>query len=322
MRALDPERVRLQSALLTDLIPSVSNPPRSKRLRLRRPDRCAACETDLPAGTEALWFRAPKLVKCLDCGLDPQMVTQTSGEALTDTPVEDEPVRESERDRPSVDHGVAGGSALREHERRRKKREDRARQKLGVIGVGLVRLAGDPQTTRSWEQGGKAEAHAARRFENHLAGSGVKILHDRGVQGHGSANIDHIAVGPGGVTVIDTKNYKGKVTVERRGGLFSPRREILKIDGRDQTKLIAGAEKQVQYVDSALRAAGLAGVDVRGALCMTEVDGLPSLRSLSVRGIVVDGPKRVAALAKRPGELTPERVDEIWRSLAANFPSA
>lgn len=94
------------------------------------------------------------------------------------------------------------------------------------------------------------------------------------------------------------------------------------VNGRDQTKLIAGVEKQVQYVQATLRAVGHSGVDVRGALCMTDVDGLPLIRSLRVCGVLVDGPKRVAALARRPGALPPETVDEIWRQLAANFPSA
>jgi hypothetical protein len=217
---------------------------------------------------------------------------------------------------------VAGASALRKHKRLHDSRKDHAREKLGVIGVGLAKVIGDPQTTRAWQKGGKAEAYAAGRFEKHLAGSGVKLLHDRNVPGHGSANIDHIAVGPGGVTVIDTKSYKGKVRVERVGGLFSPRREILKIDGRDQTKLIAGAEKQIQYVQAALRAAGHENVDVRAALCMTELDGLPLLGALSVRGIQVDGPKRAAILAKRPGDLPPETITRIWRSLATSFPNA
>jgi hypothetical protein len=122
--------------------------------------------------------------------------------------------------------------------------------------------------------------------------------------------------------VIDTKKYKGKVKVDRVGGLFSPRREILTVNGRDQTKLITGVEKQVGYVESTLRVVGHAGVDVRGALCMTEVDGLPLIRSLTVRGVLVDGPKRAARLARRPGQLLPETVDEIWRQLAAKLPSA
>jgi len=223
---------------------------------------------------------------------------------------------------PPVDEGVAGASALRRHERLQKRREDYARERLGVIGVGLAKVIGAPQSTRAWQKGGKGEAYAARRFDKHLAGSGVKLLHDRIVPGHGSANIDHIAVGPGGVTVIDTKSYKGKVRVERVGGLFSPRREILKINGRDQTKLITGVEKQILYVESALRAAGHEGVDVRAALCMTELNGLPLLGSPSVRGIPVDGPKRAATLAKRPGALPPDAVNKIWRSLAASFPNA
>lgn len=124
------------------------------------------------------------------------------------------------------------------------------------------------------------------------------------------------------MTVIDSKKYKGKVRVERVGRLFSPRRDVLKINGRDQTKLVAGVEKQLQYILSSLRTAHYDAVDVRGALCMTEVDGLPLIRSLSVRGVLVDGPKRAAALAKRPGELAPEIVDKIWRHLAASFPTA
>jgi hypothetical protein len=55
---------------------------------------------------------------------------------------------------------------------------------------------------------------------------------------------------------------------------------------------------------------------------MTELDGLPLLGSLSVRGILVDGPKRAATLVKRPGELSTDTVNEIWRSLAASVPNA
>ncbi len=294
-----------------------------KRLRLRKPGRCATCQTELPAGVEALWYRGPKVVQCLDCADRPRLETaatppETLAVALDLIPPSGEPATES----PPVDEGVAGASALRKHKRLHDSREVHAREKLGVVGVGLARVIGDPQATRAWQKGGKGEAYAARLFEKHLAGSGVKLLHDRRVPGHGSANIDHIAIGAGGVTVIDTKSYKGKVRVERVGGLFSPRRDVLKINGRDQTKLIGAAEKQIEYVKAALLAAGYESLNVRGALCMTETDGLPLFGSLSVRGILVDGPKRAARLAKRPGETTPDTVDKIWRSLAESFPSA
>lgn len=317
----------LQSFRLVDLIPCVSASVESKRLRLRRPDCCAVCETDLPAGTLAFWCPDSKQVKCLECGELAQAAAAVSTEApaVEEPPVvpaDDVPGADRVVDPAPVDEGVAGRSALREHQRRRKNREDRARAKLGVIGVGLVKLAGDPQSTRSWERGAQGEAHVARRLEKHLAGTGVRFLHDRRVNGHGGANIDHIAVGSGGVTVIDTKRYKGNVRVERVGGLFSPRREILRINGRDQTKLIDGIEQQMSYVDTVLRAAGHSGVELRGALCMADVDGLPLLGSLSVRGILVDGPRRTATLSKRPGTLAPETIDAIWRQLAADFPAA
>lgn len=273
---------------------SVGHTEASRRLRLRRPDRCATCDAELPTGAEAIWYPGPRLVTCVDCVLAP----------------------------PPVDAGTAGASALREYERRHKRREDHARQKLGVVGVGLAKVIREPQSTTAWKRGGSGEVFAANRFVEHLAGTGVKLLHDRRATGHGVANIDHIAVGPGGVTVIDTKTYEGKVRVERVGGLFSERRDILTISGRDRTKLVKAVEKQVQLVRSALREASLEGVDVRGALCMTQVDGLPLIRSQSLREVLIDGPKLVSALARRPGAMTPDDIERIWGHLAVSFPSA
>jgi hypothetical protein len=53
------------------------------------------------------------------------------------------------------------------------------------------------------------------------------------------ANIDHIAVAPSGVYVIDCKRYKGKMEVAEP--LFGEAK--LKINGRDRTKLIDGLQK-------------------------------------------------------------------------------
>lgn len=257
-------------------------------------------------------------MRCLECGAASETVASPGANEGIDL----EEVIESPPASVAVEQGVAGRSAAREHERRRKKREDQARQRLGAVGVGIARLTGDPQSTRAWHKGAKGEIHVARRLEKHLAHTPVKLLHDRRVIGHGAANIDHIAVGPGGVTVIDTKRYKGKVAVERVGGLFSPRREILRINGRDQTKLIDGIERQLEYVRVVMRDSGDAEVDARGALCMADVDGLPLLGSLSVRGVIIHGPRKTAALCSRAGTLSPETIERIWRQLATRFPCA
>ncbi|MGH2912628.1 MAG: hypothetical protein ACRDJ3_09165, partial [Solirubrobacteraceae bacterium] len=52
-----------------------------------------------------------------------------------------------------VDPGTAGGSAMREYARRHDAREQRARERMGLLGVGIARLPGDPASTRAWRQG-------------------------------------------------------------------------------------------------------------------------------------------------------------------------
>lgn len=156
----------------------------------------------------------------------------------------------------------------------------------------------------------------------HLAETGVRLLHDQRIPGHGDADIDHLAIGPGGITVIDTKTYRGKVQVDRVGGLFAPRKTVLLINGRDRTSLIDGVERQIGYVRSALSRAGYEDIEIRGALCFPTVDGLPLLRQLAVRDIVIDGPKPVAKLAGRAGPLHPDVVEGLCEALGRRLPPA
>jgi hypothetical protein len=147
-----------------------------------------------------------------------------------------------------VDGASAGRSAVREYERRRAERKQRARARLGPLGQALARLIGDPQSIRAWKQGADAEVRVARQLARHLSGRHVVLLHDRRIPGRGRANIDHIAIGRGGITVIDTKSARGRLRIEKRGGFLSPRRELLLINGRDRTDLVDGLERQLAAV--------------------------------------------------------------------------
>ena len=184
-----------------------------KRLRLRRADRCSVCSDQLDIGAEAIWHRDTRTVTCTACAGKVGQLFE----------------------------GQPGASALREYNRRHQRREDHARQALGGPGVLLSRVIDEPSSTKVWRQGADGELRAGMRLAKHLTGSGVRLLHDRRITGHGHANIDHLAIGPGGVTVIDTNTHHGPIRVERVGGLFSPRRSVLLINGRDQTKLIDGS---------------------------------------------------------------------------------
>ena len=228
---------------------------------------------------------------------------------------------DDEQSRPGeMDGGQPGASARREHERRRSARERRARERwdvvgLGGVGAGLAKL-NSPQHERAWAVGARGEERVAERLHRYLRDSGVVVLHDRRIPGS-QANIDHVAIGPGGVTVIDAKHYQGKVRAETRGGLLRPRTEHLVIRGRDQTKLIDGVRRQVELLVSICDA-----TDVRGALCMANVDGLPTFGRVIVSGIAVDGPKRIAALARRPGSLATAEIQQLAATLATAFPPA
>jgi hypothetical protein len=59
------------------------------------------------------------------------------------------------------------------------------------------------QPTRAWRDGARGERATARRLQR-LKDHGYVVLHDLQVPGT-HANIDHLAVGPAGVFVIDSK---------------------------------------------------------------------------------------------------------------------
>ena len=61
--------------------------------------------------------------------------------------------------------------------------------------------------------------------------------------------------------------------------------------------------------------------DIAGALCFPNVDSLPLLRRIEVRGTLVDGSKHIAQLAAPAGSLEATTVDAIWSHLARAFPT-
>lgn len=210
-----------------------------------------------------------------------------------------------------MEPGSAGGSARREHERRRTARERALRQRHPRVGGLLFALGRAPAHERFWELGAEGEKRAATRLEGLLTGTGVILLHDRRIPGT-RANIDHLAVGAGGVTVIDTKRLAGRVEVRGRGA-----RAELRVAGRRRSGLLDGMERQL----AAVRAA-VGDVDVRAALCFVDTAGLPLLGRLEPRGVLVDGPRAVARLAARPGGLEPPAVSTVAARLDSALPPA
>jgi hypothetical protein len=59
----------------------------ARDLRLRRPDRCAICRVKLPAGTNATWHPARRVVTCLTCSVNAavRLGSNKAGASFVDT---------------------------------------------------------------------------------------------------------------------------------------------------------------------------------------------------------------------------------------------
>jgi hypothetical protein len=262
-------------------------------MAIRRPDVCAACRRDLPAGTKAYWDKNRRAVTCVDC---------------VDRPAPIEP-------------SVAGASAQREHDRRRNAREGRLKDRYGKLGTLAAWWSDGPQHERAWAKGARGERENAKWLERLVGDEPIRLIHDRRVPGS-KANIDHIAVAASGVMVIDSKKLAGKVRVVSRGGILSQRETHLLVGGRKRTNLVEGVERQIAVVRGVLDELGQLGVPVTGALCMANTEDLPLLSRLELRGVVVAGPRRVAKLLKEPGPISPHDIAGIADALERRLPPA
>jgi hypothetical protein len=146
--------------------------------------------------------------------------------------------------------GTPGASALL-----KARRLHEQRQSLNASRTSLARLAAAlfppkidkhlRQEEHNWTTGARGEQNLASSLARRCPN--VPMLHDR--RAHGSrGNIDHIAIAPSGVYVIDCKRYKGKIEVAQP--LLGKAK--LKINGRDSTSLIDGVDKQVGQVRAAI----------------------------------------------------------------------
>jgi hypothetical protein len=88
---------------------------------------------------------------------------------------------------------------------------------IAAGGLGfLLRFHVSAETT-AWRRGAKGEQRTARRLRR--LGRGWTILHDLAIPGS-RANADHLAIGPTGVFLVDSKHYRGRLTLTPEGSLW------------------------------------------------------------------------------------------------------
>ncbi len=271
----------------------------SRIIILRRADVCCACGRPLPAGTRASWVADRRTVTCMAC------------HAKSATGRVERMRRDSELDR-----GRAGASAEREYLRRRRNRETRTRHRHPYVGTLLLALQRTPQHERAFAQGSRGEQRVGEMLDRRTERSGTVILHDRRMP-DGYGNVDHLAIAPSGVYVIDAKAVNGRVRVSRP--LFG--RPKLLVAGHDRTKFADGLDRQVAAVRDALAAIGRPDVSVSGVLCFTKAD-LPLLGGQQIRGHRLHYGRALTRKLNRTGPLTSEQIGALADELSRAFPRA
>lgn len=144
-----------------------------------------------------------------------------------------------------------------------------------------------------------------------------RILHDRSFVG-ARGNIDHLAVTPNGVYVIDAEKYAGRPRLAVEGGLLRPRVEKLMVGSRNCTELVDGVLEQVKVVR------GVVGesVPVHGVLCFVGGDWAMFGGAFTTRTVSVLWPTKLYPQLRAPGPVDLAAIEELHRTLAVELPAA
>jgi hypothetical protein len=142
------------------------------------------------------------------------------------------------------------------------------------------------QVRRAYELRPHAHDHAAysavdasdlqriqRRIAKHLTGSGVLMLHDLAVPAT-ATTIDHLCIGPQGVTAIDVERGK---------------------PGKGRDTLVRRVSREAEILAAVLIEAGIGSEQITGAVCLA---GRSGLGGSNIHGITFGSPRRVAKVAR------------------------
>jgi hypothetical protein len=164
-----------------------------------------------------------------------------------------------------------------------------------AVGWGL-RFRPSPGAV-AWRRGAAGEQRTARLL-GPLERQGWVVLHDLAVPGS-RANLDHLVIGPGGVFVVDSKQFRGRLQLDPSGRLWhgryplAPTLRAVSFEADRAAQVLADSHVVVPIV--AVHGAQVPwGKVVTQGVPVVSARRLPSmLRTLPA----VLGPERVAALA-------------------------
>lgn len=150
-----------------------------------------------------------------------------------------------------------------------------------------------------WERGAEGEQAVARALA--ALPEGWIALHDLAWPGRPKANIDHVVIGPGGVFVVDAKNWSGRVEV---------RDQVLSQNGRRRESAVASAAAAALAVQAIV----CPPATCTGVLCFVRDEPLAT----PARDVMVCSTGNLTALlAARPHVLSADDVRRCAEAVRA-----
>jgi hypothetical protein len=159
-----------------------------------------------------------------------------------------------------------------------------------------LRFRPSPET-RAWQRGAEGERHIARLLEP-LVRQGWGVEHDLRVPGS-NANIDHVVIGPPGIFVIDTKNYRGRVRRSPDGLLWHGRTFL--------APTLSATRWEADKLQARIGAPDIAVVPIVAVIGATVPFGHVTAHDVTV----IPARRLVGLLRDLPPTLTPERAREV-----------
>jgi Nuclease-related domain len=169
---------------------------------------------------------------------------------------------------------------------------------LAAIAVGWGLRFRPSRDAVAWRRGAAGERRTARLLAP-LERHGWAVLHDLAVPGSW-ANLDHVVIGPGGVFVIDSKQYRGRLQLDPSGRLWHGRYPLA-----PTLRAVSFEADRAAQVLSDPGVAVVPIVAVHGAHVpwgKVSVEGVPVVAARRLPSMLralpaVLGPERVASLA-------------------------
>jgi Nuclease-related domain len=170
---------------------------------------------------------------------------------------------------------------------------------LAAVAAGWALRFRPSRDAVAWRRGAAGERRTARLLDP-LQRQGWTVLHDLAVPGS-QANIDHLVIGPGGVFVVDSKQYRGRLQLDSSGRLWHGRYPL--------ALTLQAVSFEANQAARVLRDPGVVMpiVAVHGAQVpwgKVVIDGVPVVSARRLPSMLrqlpaVLGPERVAAVANQ-----------------------